>query len=260
MKKIFISLALSAAMLVAFVSCHNNSVYQVTVEKVAGNGDAPVTWNVGDLLVTWDEALAPDQIPLSGLVPDSSHATLQLPDTMATHGVRHFVYPASFWGGEGSIMIPAVQNGISFPEGMPFYAQTQNGSPDLAFKALCGIVRLRIQTSEKIMSVSVTTDDSVHFLSGRFTVDNPTSPVLTPVEGAAKYVSLEQIPAMDFSQGADLYLYVAPGCYNTFTITMVSDDGRVCVKNLKEGKYIAVDRNTVFSIFLGTEGTELQFV
>lgn len=260
MKKIITCLALTAALLVAFASCRDNSMYQVSVEKIAGNGNGPVLWHEGDLIVTWDETLVPDQVALSGQLPDSVHASLVLPDTMTTKGVRHFLYPASFWGGEGCVMIPAVQTGVAFPDGMPFYAQTQNGNPELAFKALCGIVRLHIKTTEKIVSVSITSDDTAHFLAGRFTVDNPSSPVLTPAEGAAKYISLEQLPEMDFTQGNDLYFYVAPGCYNTFTITMVADDGRVCVKNLKEGKYIAVDRNSVFSIFLGTEGVDLAFV
>ena len=236
MKKIFISLAAFVAVSLALVSCHNNSVFNVTVEEVAGNGVAAIAWPKDAVITTWDDTKTPAEISFASVVADSSYAVMQLPEGMKTQGVRHFVYPASVYAGEGMVMVPAVQSGVDFPNGMPFYAETSEGNTDLAFKALCGVVRLHLTTPEHLASVQVSSEDTNGFMT-----------------------SCEQLQNVDFSAGADLNLYVAPGCFNSFAVTMVTEDGRVCVKNLKEGKYVVVERNSVCTINLGGEEGELVF-
>lgn len=259
MKKIFISLAAFVAVSLALVSCHNNSVFNVTVEEVAGNGAAAITWPNDAVMTTWDDTKTPAEISFASIMADSSYAVMQLPEGMKTQGVRHFVYPASVYAGEGMVMVPAVQSGVDFPNGMPFYAETSEGNTDLAFKALCGVVRLHLTTPEHLASVQVSSEDTNGFMTGRYGVDNHPFPVLASTQGAAKYVSCEQLQNVDFSAGADVNLFVAPGCFNSFAVTMVTEDGRVCVKNLKEGKYVVVERNSVCTINLGGEEGELVF-
>ena len=91
MKKIFISLAAFVAVSLALVSCHNNSVFNVTVEEVAGNGAAAIAWPKDAVITTWDETKTPAEISFASIMADSSYAVMQLPEGMKTQGVRHFV-------------------------------------------------------------------------------------------------------------------------------------------------------------------------
>lgn len=259
MKKIIISLVAFVAMSALMVSCHNNSMYKLSVEAVDGKGTAPVMWPAAATVATWDDAMNPVEVKLSGIAPDSSYASIVMPDGTTTQGVRRFVYPATACAGEGKVMVATVQSGMGCPATMPCYAEYADGNADLVFKSLCGVVRLNLTTAEKLASVQISTEDSANFLAGRFSVDNYPFPVLKAEADASKCVRCEELTAFDFSQGAELYLYVAPGCYDTFTVTLATEDGRTCVKNLKEDKYIVVDRNVVCSINLGQNEGDLVF-
>lgn len=233
-------------------------MFNLSVEEVAGKGAAPVSWPRNTVLATWDDTMEPVEVKTAGTAPDSTFATLQLPEGMRTQGVRRFVYPATLCGGQDQVVIPSVQNGRDFPQGMPLYAETRDGGADVLFKSLCGVLRLQLTTDVRLASVRVSTEDTV-FMTGRFGVGNYPFPVLNAASGAEKYAVCEGLQAVDFAQGADLNLYVAPNCYNTFTVTLVAEDGRTCVKNLKEDKYVVVERNAVCTIRLGGEEGELVF-
>ena len=256
MKKLFISFIALAALTAGLVSCNNKSgQYRVVVEPMDGQS---MLWGQSEAMASWDNTLMATEMTLTEVAEDGT-AALQLPEDLNTDGTRCFVHPAAAYAGEGMVMVPAVQSGVDFPNGMPFYAETSEGNTDLAFKALCGVVRLHLTTPEHLASVQVSSEDTNGFMTGRYGVDNHPFPVLASTQGAAKYVSCEQLQNVDFSAGADLNLYVAPGCFNSFAVTMVTEDGRVCVKNLKEGKYVVVERNSVCTINLGGEEGELVF-
>ncbi len=259
MKKVIISLLAFVTVAVAFVSCQDGTMFKMTVEAVDSNGNSPVMWPKDAVLATWDDAMTPVEVSLAGIAPDSSYATVVMPKGTTTQGVRRFVYPAAVCAGEGMVMIPAVQSGKDCPVAMPCYAEAEEGKGELAFKSLCGVLHLNLTTAEKLACVQVSTEDSNEFMAGRFGVENYPFPVLKAVEGAVVNVTVDQLSGVDFNQGGALDLYVAPNCYNTFTVTLVTEDGRTCVKHLKDDKYIVVERNVVCSISLGQNEGELVF-
>ena len=259
MKKIIISLVAFVAMSALMVSCHNNSMFKLSVEAIDGKGTASVMWPADATVATWDDAMNPVEVTLSGIAPDKSYASIVMPEGTTTKGVRRFVYPASVCAGEGKVMIAPVQSGMDCPATMPCYAEAAEGKAELVFKSLCGVVQLNLTTAEKLASVQISTEDSTNYLAGRFGVDNYPFPVLKAEADASKCVRCEKLAAFDFSKGSELYLYVAPGCYDTFTVTLTTEDGRTCVKNLKDDKYIVVDRNVICTINLGQNEGDLVF-
>ena len=122
---------------------------------------------------------------------------------------------------------------------------------DVAFKAMTGAICLHLCTHQKVSTIKFSTEDSLNYMAGNFTVDNYPFPVLTATNGAEKSVVLTQLDKIDFSKGKDLYLVLAPNCYNSFKIELTTPQGKVCTKSLKDGKYMTVDRNVVSTINLG---------
>ena len=72
-------------------------------------------------------------------------------------------------------------------------------------------------------------------------------------------ITIDGLEEIDFTEGADVFYCVAPGCYQTFKVVMTTTDGRTCTKNLKEGREVLVDRNHMHSIILGDPDSILVF-
>lgn len=258
MKKIITCLAVLATVSMLMVSCHSR-MYKFEVEAVGDQGTTAVTWAKDEVLATWDDSLRFVYVPVTGIAPDSTYATTQLTKGTKTYGVRRFVYPGALCVDTACVCLSSVQEGTGFPKTMPLYGETQDGKGDVLMKSMCGVVRLHLTTAEKLVSVKVSTADSAKYMAGVFKVDNYPYPVLQPQSKVFQSIECDKLKGMDFAQGADLYLYVAPACYNTFTVTLTTEDGRVCVKNLKEDKYVVVDRNVVCTINLGQNEGDLVF-
>ena len=247
-----------ATMAVGLVSCNNKSgQYKVAIEPTA-NGIA--TWAPSEEIASWDNTLAATVVTVSQETRDDA-TLVQMPEDLKTDGVRRFVQPAAVYAGEGKVCIPTVQGGIVNQLDMPVYAEAVENSDVLTFMSLCGVIRLHLTTPEKIATITVSTEDSLGYLSGLFTVCDYPKVNLTVDEGmgAVNNVRCEALPAIDFTQGADVDFFVAPGSFKTFTVTMTTPDGRVCVKNTKENMDIVVDRNIVSTINIGSAENELVF-
>ena len=258
MKKLFIFVFAVAAFSAALVSCNGKGgQYQIVVEPT---GEQSVAWTQGEAIASWDNTLAATEVYVSGEVKDGC-ALLQQPEDLKTEGVRRYVYPADAYAGEGKVSIPTVQNGADYRQAMPYYAETVEGSDALKFMSLCGLVCLHMTTNEHLASVSVSTDDTLAYLTGLFGVaDYPlVNLVVDEGIGGVNNVRCENLSQVDFSQGADVVFYVAPGKYNTFNVTMTTTDGRVCVKHQKDDMVIEVNRNNVATILMGSADNVLVF-
>ena len=258
MKKLIIGLAAVAAVAVGMVSCNNkDGQYQIVVEP---NGEEAAVWAPGEAIASWDNTLVATEVYVSDEVVDG-RATLQMPEGLQTDGARCFAYPAAAYAGEGKVSIPTVQNGVDYKQLMPYMAQSAEGAGALRFMSLCGLVCLHITTAEQLSGVSVSTDDTLAFLSGLFGVEGYPQVSLVAEEGmgGVKSVRCEDLSQIDFSQGADVVFYVAPGKYKTITVTMTTADGRVCVKHQKEDMVVEVNRNNVATIIMGAGENVLAF-
>ena len=247
-----------AAMAAGLVSCNSKSgQYKVSLDPF---GETPVAWAQGETLATWDNTLTSTELSVAEVTEEGT-AIIQMPEEMKTDGVRRFIHPVAAYAGEGMVSIPTVQSGqVNYLE-MPVYAEAVDNSDVLSFKALCGVVRLHLTTPEKIASITVSTGDSLGYMSGLFVVENYPDVKLgvDGVVGTVNSVRCEQLPDMDFTQGADVDFLVAPGCFKTFTVTMTTPDGRVCVKNTKDDMDIVVDCNTVSTINIGSAENVMVF-
>lgn len=247
-----------AAMAAGLVSCNSKSgQYNVSVESF---GETSVAWAQGETLATWDNTLASTELSVAEVTEDGI-AVIQMPEEMKTDGVRRFIHPAALYAGEGKVCIPTVQSGLVNPSDMPVYAEAVENNETLSFLSLCGVVRLHLTTPEKIASITLSTDDSLGCMSGLFCVDHYPVVSLEAAEGmgAVNNVRCEALPPIDFTQGADVDFLVAPGSFKTFTVTMTTPDGRVCVKNTKEGMDIEVERNLISTINIGSEENVMVF-
>lgn len=258
MKKLFISFVALATLAVGMVSCNSkNGSYQIVVEP---QGADAFICMPSDAVVSWNNTMVPEELAVS-YEQNAGKSYLQIPEELKTDGVRRFLYPVAAYAGEGKVSIPTLLNTGDYRQVMPVYAELVEGSDSLNFVWLCGVVCVHLTTGERLSSVSISTDDSLNYLSGLFAVNNYPNPELVVADGVGgeKSVRCENLSEMDFSQGGDVYFYVAPGVYHTFTVTMTAADGRVCVKSQKEDMVVEVNRNNVTTIMAGSADHKLVF-
>ena len=253
MKRTIISFLAVAAVVAGLVSCKGNSdtKYKVVVEAVNSLENGRIAWKSGEPIVMWDDSMEPVQIAVNELGEDCSMAQFTLNDSVETQGICRFVHPASMYKGNGVVAIPTKQNACMKVTDLPSYAEVAGDGTDVAFKAMTGAICLHLCTHQKVSTIKFSTEDSLNYMAGNFTVDNYPFPVLTATNGAEKSVVLTQLDKIDVSKGKDLYLVLAPNCYNSFKIELTTPQGKVCTKSLKDGKYMTVDRNVVSTINLG---------
>jgi hypothetical protein len=261
MKKITIVATLLMAM--AFTACKSGSTESAptqiaaTVQMFNGDGSSFVHWAPNTTLVAWDETFNPVEVTVASVAEDTASCMLQLADTAAPSGVSRFVYPANAYVGNGMVNIPTVQQRSALTEDLLYYAEPREGKVD--FLPLCGLIQLHVTTPEQLASITLSTTDSLLYFSGNFTVREYPIPVIDAAEGAEHQVTLQGIDQIDFSQGADVFIQVAPGYCESFQVVFQNKDGKKCTKTLKEDKSILIERGKISSVALGDASHPLVF-
>ena len=134
----------------------------------------------------------------------------------------------------------------------PMYAYSQDGN--LAFKNLCGVLRLHLTKSGKsIKRIMITTDS---YVSGRFeiSVDNGIPVLGNEVSGGGGESSISRSTSLccntacDISAGHDFYIALPPATYTGFQIKIIADDGSYCIKTANTD--IIVERSKITNITL----------
>jgi hypothetical protein len=256
--RLFVFVMLAVAM-AGLVSCNcgqkQPTQYAVTLEPLTGMDEQPQLDMVASA-VWWDDAM---EAKMATVRKSDEGAVVVRDDTTATQGIVRMVYPANVpLAGAGCVDI--CQHQLPTGKGMVYYGETTEDAPDqMVLKAVCGVLRLHLITAEKIANVTFETADSNRYMTGVFEVSNYPFPVLTATKQSLRSVVLESLQDIDFTQGAEVCAYVAPGCFHTFTVIMTTVDGRVCTKNLKEGREVLVDRNRTMTVNLGSQEEPLVF-
>lgn len=257
-RRLFVFVMLAAA-LAGLVSCNGGqkqpTQYAVTVEPLTGTEGQPQL-DLAASAVWWDDAM---EAKMASVQKNDEGVVFMRDDTTATQGIVRIVYPANVaLSGAGCVDIN--QHQLPMREGMVYYGETTVDAPDqMALKAVCGVLRLHLITSEKIANVTFETSDSNRYMTGVFEVSNYPFPVLTATKQSLRSVVLEALQDIDFTQGAEVCTYVAPGCFHTFKVVMTTVDGRVCTKNLKDGREVLVERNRTMTVNLGSQEEPLVF-
>lgn len=158
-------------------------------------------------------------------------------------------YPATLTTDGVNITLPAAQTYVAGSmQEFPMYAES--GTSTLAFRNLCGALKLHLtKANTNISTIAVTAATPIN---GLFTVDyNSGNPVLTPVTGSATGTTtmLSCATAQAIDNGADFFIYLPAGNYTGLEIELNTDDGRHCI--LTANTTIPVTRSQYTTINLG---------
>ena len=242
-----------------FTSCQKETTgdgtqFRATMESRDGktvlNGTA-LNWVSGDQVVIYGTAGC-------GLY----QATPQTPATVATldnvggetgDGPFRAFYPSTLTTDGVSITLPAAQTYVenSINE-FPMYAESATNQ--LAFKNLCGVLKLHLtKANTNISSISVTANAEI---CGDYTVSHVNGvPYLSYTGNGSKTVTMACAPAQAIDNGRDFYIAL-PAFDTLKSITLTTDDGRVCTKTVKSNVCIGVQRSTVTEITFGENDME----
>ncbi len=260
MKKVFVFIiALSLGL---FFSCskedanvtkENKATFKATTEaatKTALEEDGSVykvVWQSGDEIVVID---GNSYIGVYSTTSTTSHAEFKYesgseakdPDYMA-------MYPVAFFN-SGYPAIPATQNYVEGNiSGSPMYAESS--TENLAFKNICGIIRLNISTTmsgKKVRKIILGADQG---MSG--TVVNAATLV---ADGYVAAVSGTEGIVLDCGENGvaisstakPFHIAVPQNSYTSLSITVITTDGEYQVRTAK--KNIAVTRSSITDITL----------
>jgi len=185
-----------------------------------------------------------------------SPATVALFDNVSgTTGDGPFraFYPSTLTTDGVNITLPAAQTYVenSINE-FPMYAESATNQ--LAFKNLCGVLKLHLtKANTNISSISVTANAEI---CGDFTVSYVNGvPYLSYTGNGSKTVTMACTTAQAIDNGRDFYIAL-PAIDTLKSITLTTDDGRVCTKTVKSNICIGVQRSTVTEITFGENDME----
>lgn len=158
-------------------------------------------------------------------------------------------YPATLTTDGVNITLPAAQTYVTGSmQEFPMYAES--GTSTLAFRNLCGALKLHLtRANTNISTIAVTAATPIN---GLFTLDyNSGNPVLTPATGSATGTTtmLSCATAQAIDNGADFFIYLPAGNYTGLEIELNTDDGRHCI--LTANTTIPVTRSQYTTINLG---------
>ena len=252
-----------AACVLAMVSCQENLQPEVNVPekgavsfkataenpatKTTLNDTYQVLWQNGDKIKVKDGSGNVSQYETA----NSASATAEFnyvegSGTAAAGGPYEAWYPATLFDGT-SQALPAVQqyvaNNISEA---PMYATSSDHN--LAFKNLCGIIRLKITTDANRSVSKIILSDTSKGLSGAFTVGSDGAAVVSGTDGVT--LDCGTSGAAIGTTATNFLIAVPAGSYEHLKITVVATDGSVQTRTTKSGTSITVERNKITDITL----------
>lgn len=263
MKKTFLSLSalLVLSALFTLTSCKkeeaaNGTQFRASMEsctsqngKTALSGTA-LNWESGDRIAVYGTAgcgiySATPQTPATTAIFDNVSGETGDPTYRA-------FYPATLTTNGVSITLPAIQTYVegSIQE-FPMYAESSDNT--LAFKNLCGALKLHLTADVSISTIAITAGDEIN---GTFSVDyNAGAPQLAHLSGGSSTTTLTCATAQSIANGKDFFVYLPEGSYAGLQIEMATDDGLRCIKTANTA--IAVTRSQYTLVTLNANN--LQF-
>ena len=251
--------------LVSLTSCKkeetlgNSTQFRATMEgctiqhgKTALDGTA-LNWVEGDQIAVYGTA----GNGIYAATPQTPATTAIFDNVSGETGDAPFraYYPSTLTTDGVNITLPATQ---TYVEGsineFPMYAESSNS--ELAFKNLCGVLKLHLtMANTSISSIEVVANSEVN---GTFSVSyNSGAPVLTYVSGGSNSVTLNCTTAQDISEGADFYITLPATFDSVRSIILTTDDGLFCIKKVKNTSQINVSRSQYTLVTL--DENDLEF-
>lgn len=220
-----------------------------TKTVLSPNGESiDVLWRKGDQILIFDNngggvdghvgVYSTESSGMEGVFDFVSGQEAIKPNYMA-------VYPLSLYNGE-EIVLPTVQEYVlGNIHSAPMIAVSE--TKDLAFKNLCGIVRLCISTTQegvKVRKIMLSADKG---LSGPINVGEDNSALVhDSTEGVTLDCGEEGVEIGE--EAVQFHIAVPAGSYNPFKITVVSADGSVQTRTSSTD--IIIERSKISTITL----------
>ena len=241
--------------LVSLTSCTKENLGDGTQFRASMEGCTSSTGKT-ILNVTALEWVSGDQIAIYGTAGCGIYsATPQTPATVAVFdnvsgetGNAPFraYYPSTLTTDGVNVSLPATQ---TYVEGsineFPMYAES--GINELAFKNLCGVLKLHLtKASTSISSIAITAASPIN---GTFSVDyNGGDPELDYVSGGKNTTKLTCATPQSIADGKDFYIYLPEGSYTGLEIVLNTDEGGYCVKTSNTAINVTRSRYTLVTL------------
>ncbi len=264
-KNLFFLVSLASLVgLVSMTSCKkeetlgNGTQFRATMEACTSQDGKTV---LNGTALEW---VSTDQIAIYGTAGAGIYtATPQTPATVAVFDnvsgetgnapFRAF-YPTTLTTDGVNITLPTAQ---TYVEGsineFPMYAESSDN--ELAFKNLCGVLKLHLTKANTNISTITITAASETMINGTFSVSyNGGDPDLIYSANGTNTTALECATPQSITEGKDFYIYLPEGNYNGLQIQMNTDDGRYCVKTANTAINVARSQYTLITL-----GSTLEF-
>jgi len=251
MRKSFVYLAAMAFVAIAATSCQKENVAQdgsqfyAIMENCGNNAKTSlsgthVNWVEGDEVMIYGS----DQAGLYSATPntdDARSATLNVSTQPAQGRPYRAIYPASAAVSATSFSIPAVQESEdgNLASTFPMYAQSND--ENLAFKNLCGVLKIHLQQTGATVSRIILT--AAEEINGTFNIDNSgEEPAIAYAEGGTTTTTLICTTPQDISNGKDFYIYLPAGDYSGLNIK-IQNAGYGVEKDAPADAVVTIERS-----------------
>lgn len=229
--------ALSIIALTALVSCNKeekstSSQFVATMEscideqgKTALSGTS-LNWENGDLVTIYGVGGYGVYFATPG-TPSTTAIFSHMSGSSVMAPCRAY-YPATLTTDGCTITLPSTQvSDDGNLVGLPMYAESNDNT--LAFKNLCGALKLHLTKANTTISSIVITADA--YISGNYSMAyNNGEPTLTYIGNGANHVTLTCGTPQSIGDGHDFYVAMPAGTYNHLVIEIRTPDNMHCVK------------------------------
>lgn len=273
MKKVFLFFAAATLLALGMTSCQKDQTvvkYRATIERTTAktsvenlnniNASHPVVWESGDEITIFRTRDG----QLFTFVTDDNNtdeAVFHLAsqgDCSGLHGEAVTAgYPADYFHHQGQLQIPTIQNYKNHNViKYPMYAVAGSGTDELAFKNLCGILRIKMPkylTTDLPVAVTKVVVWTNQQISGIFDIQNAasTNPTLWPVSGSDEIIMNFATPInLNGSDYEYIYIYLPAADYTTLAFQFYTTGSENKYLEVKSNQTIAINRSQVHTIDL----------
>lgn len=273
MKKVFYTFAAVTLLALGMTSCQKDQTvvkYTATIERTTAKTSVenlidntathPVVWEQGDEITIFNTTTGH---PFTFVTSDNN--TDNAVFILADHGdctELHDVavaagYPADFFHHQAQLQIPSIQNYknhnvIKFP----MYAVASTGNDELAFKNLCGILRIKMPkygSTDLHIDITKVRVWANQQISGIFDIHNGGTDrqYLHPVKGPDGItMNFENPISLNGDDHEYIYIYLPAATYSTLAFQFYTTESEAQYLEVKSNQSITISRSQVHTIDL----------
>ncbi|MCQ2273351.1 MAG: hypothetical protein MJZ86_01000 [Bacteroidales bacterium] len=273
MKKVFLFFAAATLLALGMTSCQKDQSeikYTATIERATAktsverldnfNVSHPVVWERGDEITIFR---ASDGMAFTFITDDNNtdNAVFHLEgqgDCSALHGEAvNAGYPAEYFHHQAQIQIPSIQNYKNHNViKYPMYATASSGESELAFKNLCGILRIKMPkyaSTDLHVDVTKVMVWANQQISGIFDIRNggTEQQYLHPVDGPDEItMNFENSISLNGDDNEYIYIYLPAANYTTLAFQFYTTESEGKYLEVKSTQSITISRSQVHTIDL----------